>query len=123
VCDQETSKYEEAKARYRAEENTTTMGCNARKTNKHVVEVLCLCGFKSLLINKHNRLMLPKCAHLAVPTTGNSYELKQNMVAAECMLQLAFQYTTVSRAEVWDVGGRGREEEEPVVGSNAYCKM
>jgi hypothetical protein len=26
---------EEAKARYRAVENTTTMGCNARKTNKH----------------------------------------------------------------------------------------
>jgi hypothetical protein len=25
---------EEAKARYRAVENTTTMGCNARKTNK-----------------------------------------------------------------------------------------
>jgi hypothetical protein len=24
---------EEAKARYRAKENTTTMGCNARKTN------------------------------------------------------------------------------------------
>jgi hypothetical protein len=35
VCDQETSKNEEAKARYRAVENTTTMGCNARKTNKH----------------------------------------------------------------------------------------
>jgi hypothetical protein len=34
VCDQETSKNEEAKARYRAVENTTTMGCNARKTNK-----------------------------------------------------------------------------------------
>jgi hypothetical protein len=31
VCDQETSKNEEAKARYRAVENTTTMGCNARK--------------------------------------------------------------------------------------------
>jgi hypothetical protein len=34
VCDQETSKYEDAKACYRAEENTTTMGCNAKKTNK-----------------------------------------------------------------------------------------
>jgi hypothetical protein len=33
VCDQETSK-NEAKARYRAVENTLTMGCNARKTNK-----------------------------------------------------------------------------------------
>jgi hypothetical protein len=32
VCDQETSKNEEVKARYRAVENTTTMGCNARKT-------------------------------------------------------------------------------------------
>jgi hypothetical protein len=34
VGDQETSKKEEAKARYRAVANTTTMGCNARKTNK-----------------------------------------------------------------------------------------
>jgi hypothetical protein len=33
VCDQETSKNEEAKVRYRAVENTTTMGCNAKKTN------------------------------------------------------------------------------------------
>jgi hypothetical protein len=32
VCDVETSN-EEAKARYGAVENTTTMGCNARKTN------------------------------------------------------------------------------------------
>jgi hypothetical protein len=35
VCDQETSKNEEAKARYRAVENTTTVGCNAKKTNKN----------------------------------------------------------------------------------------
>jgi hypothetical protein len=34
VCEQETSKNEEAKARYGAVENTTTMGCKARKTNK-----------------------------------------------------------------------------------------
>jgi hypothetical protein len=34
LCDQETSKNEEAKARYRAVKNTITMGCNARKTNK-----------------------------------------------------------------------------------------
>jgi hypothetical protein len=34
VCDQDTSKTEEAKVRYWAVENTTTMGCNARKTNK-----------------------------------------------------------------------------------------
>jgi hypothetical protein len=34
VCDQETSKNEEAKTRYRAVENATTMGFNARKTNK-----------------------------------------------------------------------------------------
>jgi hypothetical protein len=33
LCDQEISKNEEAKARYRAVENTTTMGCNAKKTN------------------------------------------------------------------------------------------
>ena len=32
VCDQETSN-EEAKARYWAVENTTTMGCNAKTTN------------------------------------------------------------------------------------------
>jgi hypothetical protein len=34
VCDQEASKNEEAKTLYRAVENTTTMGCNTRKTNK-----------------------------------------------------------------------------------------
>jgi hypothetical protein len=34
MCDQETSKNEKAIARYRAVENTTTMGSNARKTNK-----------------------------------------------------------------------------------------
>ena len=34
VCDQETSKNEEAKFRYGAVKNTTTTGCNARKTNK-----------------------------------------------------------------------------------------
>jgi hypothetical protein len=33
VCDQETSKKEEAKADNRAVENTTSMGCNARKTS------------------------------------------------------------------------------------------
>jgi hypothetical protein len=33
VCDQETSRNEEAKARYWAVKNTTTMGCNARKTD------------------------------------------------------------------------------------------
>jgi hypothetical protein len=35
---------EEAKARYRAVENTTTMGCNARKTNnKPNVETKIVC--------------------------------------------------------------------------------
>jgi hypothetical protein len=34
MCDQETLKNEEAKARYRAVENTNTMGCNAKKANK-----------------------------------------------------------------------------------------
>ena len=34
VCDQETSKNVEAKARYRAVENTATVGCNGRKTYK-----------------------------------------------------------------------------------------
>jgi hypothetical protein len=48
VCDQETSKNEEAEARYRAVENTTTMGCNARKTNKQTTNkqfaiTACLC--------------------------------------------------------------------------------
>jgi hypothetical protein len=36
VCDQETSRNEEAKARYRAVENATTVGCNAWKTNKQI---------------------------------------------------------------------------------------
>jgi hypothetical protein len=36
VYDQETAKNEEAKARYRAVESTTTTGCNARKTNTHM---------------------------------------------------------------------------------------
>jgi hypothetical protein len=35
VCDQETSKNEEAKARYQDVENTTTMGCKAAKTNNN----------------------------------------------------------------------------------------
>jgi hypothetical protein len=70
--------------------------------------VLCLCGFKSLLINYHNRLMLPKFAHLSVPMSGNSHELKQNMVAAECTLESAFQYTTLSREGVGWGGGRER---------------
>jgi len=35
VCDQETSNNKEAKARYRAMENTTTVGCNGRKTNNN----------------------------------------------------------------------------------------
>jgi hypothetical protein len=33
VCDQETLKNEKAKAHYQAVENTTTMGCNTKKTN------------------------------------------------------------------------------------------
>jgi hypothetical protein len=36
LCDQETSKNEEAKARYWAAENTTTMDCNAKKTNTQI---------------------------------------------------------------------------------------
>jgi hypothetical protein len=39
VCDQETSKNEEAKARYWAVKNTTTVGCNARKTNNIVTAI------------------------------------------------------------------------------------
>jgi hypothetical protein len=34
-CDQETSKNEKVKARYRAVENTKIMGCNARKTTNN----------------------------------------------------------------------------------------
>jgi hypothetical protein len=34
ACDLETSKNEEAKTHYRAVENATSMGCNARKTNE-----------------------------------------------------------------------------------------
>ena len=40
VCDQENLENEEAKARYRAVENTTTMGCNARKTNKQTTYII-----------------------------------------------------------------------------------
>jgi hypothetical protein len=44
VCDQETSKRRKIKARYRAVENTTTMVCNARKTNrqtnKHILLII-----------------------------------------------------------------------------------
>jgi len=37
VCDQETSKTRRLKACYRAVENTTTMGCNIKKTNKQTL--------------------------------------------------------------------------------------
>jgi hypothetical protein len=55
-CDQETSINEEAKARYRAVENTTTMGCNARKTkqtNKQTTN--CKCN-KEFLRKDRNRI-------------------------------------------------------------------
>jgi hypothetical protein len=39
VCDQETSKNEEVKAHYRTVENTTTMGCKARKRNKYSADI------------------------------------------------------------------------------------
>jgi hypothetical protein len=35
VCDKKNFENEEAKVRYRTVENTTTMGRNARETNKH----------------------------------------------------------------------------------------
>jgi hypothetical protein len=51
VCDQETSKNEEAKDRYRSVVNTTTMGCNARKqTNKQLVEKGCGLGGHQLVL-------------------------------------------------------------------------
>jgi len=37
VCDSRNLENEEAKVRYQAVKNTTTMGCNARKTNVHIV--------------------------------------------------------------------------------------
>jgi hypothetical protein len=40
VSDQETSKNEEAKARYWAVENTTTVGCNARKRNNNCTKLV-----------------------------------------------------------------------------------
>jgi hypothetical protein len=40
VCDQETSKTRRLKARYRAVENTTTMGCNTRKRNKQKMHII-----------------------------------------------------------------------------------
>jgi hypothetical protein len=67
VCDQETSKNEEAKARYRAVENTTTMGCNARKTNKQttsVCNILILSIMKSEMI-KH--VYCSSCKSVAYP--------------------------------------------------------
>jgi hypothetical protein len=39
VCDEKTSKNEKAKARYWGVKSTTTMGCNARKTNKQQHEL------------------------------------------------------------------------------------
>jgi hypothetical protein len=44
VCDKETSINDEAKARYRAVKNTTTVGCNARKTNKHIYIYIYIVG-------------------------------------------------------------------------------
>jgi hypothetical protein len=44
VCDQVTSKKEETKARYRAVENTTTIPCNAKKTNKQINKKLSALG-------------------------------------------------------------------------------
>ena len=35
LCVIKEPRKQEAKARYRAVKNTTTMGCNARKANKH----------------------------------------------------------------------------------------
>ena len=58
---------EEAKARYRAVKNTTTMGCNARKTNKQTNNVrwftiqnthiawLHLIGERDIFIHKYNK--------------------------------------------------------------------
>ena len=54
VCDQETSKNEEAKARYRAVENTTTVGCNGRKTNKQTVYIhLSLLNHLRIIMSKY----------------------------------------------------------------------
>jgi hypothetical protein len=36
VCDQDTSKNEEAKSRYWAVDYTTAMGCNAKKTTTNI---------------------------------------------------------------------------------------
>jgi hypothetical protein len=41
VCDQEISKKEEAKASYWPVENKTTMGFNAKKTNKQTNKQVC----------------------------------------------------------------------------------
>jgi hypothetical protein len=45
---------EEAKARYRAVENTNLMGCNARKTNKHTAT-----GTKLLLVKSPSEIPAP----------------------------------------------------------------
>jgi hypothetical protein len=49
-------KNEEAKARYRAVENTTAMGCNGRKTNKRNSKAI---TFLSVRISEAVELFLP----------------------------------------------------------------
>jgi hypothetical protein len=55
LCDQETSgeKNEKAKARYRAVENTTTMGCNAKKNKQTNAELNLICHLLTLLGAHH----------------------------------------------------------------------
>jgi hypothetical protein len=62
VCDQETSKNEEAKARNRAVGNTNTMGCNARKTNKQLNYIYCLVHF-----TYEFRIHESQCMYYVVP--------------------------------------------------------
>ena len=46
---------EEAKARYRAVENTTTMGCNARKTNKQQTKWVYYVQRDAVMDNEYNK--------------------------------------------------------------------
>jgi len=59
VCDKETSNNEEAKARYRAVENTTTLGCKAKKTNK-----------------KHYRWYVNECEYRALVEDPDRWKLQ-----------------------------------------------
>jgi hypothetical protein len=62
VCDHEHLENEEAKARYWAVENTTTMGCNDRETNKQLT-------FLVIFITHSQLILFVLCPLLTTCTT------------------------------------------------------